>query len=182
MGKSETAKMFAAAGCPVFDADETVHAFYAEPSLVAAIVARFPGTVRDGRVDRAALAAALQDNPDGFRVLESIVHPRVAAAQRRFLVASAGARCVVLNIPLLYETGWASVCNAVAVVSAPAAIQRARVLARPGMTMEKFCLVLSRQLPDVEKRRLADFVIDSSRGFDHARAQVAQILASLQNG
>jgi dephospho-CoA kinase len=181
MGKSETAKMFACLGVPTFNADSAVHALYAQPDVVAAIAERFPAATQNGRVDRLELAAALHGEPAAFAALEAIVHPRVFAAQEQFLADAGrtGARFAVLDIPLLFETGWDKYCDAVAVVSAPPEVQRARVLARAGMTDEKFRVILGRQMPDEEKRRRADFVIDTGQGFAYASAQVARIAAIL---
>lgn len=177
MGKSATAAMFREAGVPVHDADAAVHRLYAGEA-VAAIEAAFPGTTADGKVDREMLAAAVLGKPDAFKALEAIVHPLVRAATARFLqqAAAAGARIAVLDIPLLFETRGESRVDAIVVVSAPADIQRARVLARPGMSEAKLAAILAKQVPDAEKRRRAHFVVDTSRGFDSARAQVRGIL------
>ena len=180
MGKSVTARMFAEAGVPVHDSDAVVHGLY-EGKAVAAIEQAFPGSTAGGRVDRAKLAAMVIDDPAALARLEAIVHPLVAAARARF-VADAQARgeaLVVLDIPLLFEIGADCACDAVVVVSAPADVQRSRVLARPGMTEEKFAALLAKQIPDAEKRRRADFVVDSSKGFDHARTQVRDILRAV---
>ena len=183
MGKTETAKMFARLGIPVYDADAAVHRLY-EPSgaAVAEIAREFPGTVTDGGVDRAALAECVRDEPNGLRRLEAIVHPLVAREQRTWLerCADAGAEMVVLDIPLLFETGGHARMDAVVVVSAPAEVQRARVLSRPGMTAEKLDHILARQMPDAEKRAQAHFVVETDKGFDHAFAQVKEIVAALQ--
>lgn len=180
MGKSETAKMFAAAGCPVFDADACVHALYDDPAVAAEIEAAFAGAAAHGRVDRARLSAALLDDPSTLARLETIVHPKVSAALDAFLTGSArDATFAVLDIPLLFETGWRGRCRAVVAVSAPPAVQRARVLARPCMTAQKLDRILSRQMPDAEKCRLADFVVTTDKGLEDARAQVARILADL---
>jgi dephospho-CoA kinase len=183
MGKSETAKMFARLGIPVNDSDANVHALY-EPggAAVPEIEKAFPGTVKDGRVDRAALNVALQKDPAGFKTLEAIVHPLVAKAQRDFLEKAArdGADMVVLDIPLLFETGGHKRMDAVVVVSAPSHIQRERVLARPGMTEDRFNQILARQVPDEEKRAQAHFVVVSDKGLDHAFEQVKMIVASLR--
>jgi len=183
MGKTETAKMFARLGVPVYDADAAVHALY-EPggAAVAPIAAAFPGTVKDGRVDRTALGARVADDAAAFRELEAIVHPLVGAAQRAFLDAEAakGTALVVLDIPLLFETGGHARVDAVVVVSAPEAVQRARVLARPGMGEEKLAAILARQTPDAEKRGQADFVIETDKGLDHAFRQVSDVVAALK--
>lgn len=180
MGKSTTAAMFAAEGVPVHDADATVHALYSGPSA-ARIEEAFPGTVVDGVVDRARLSAAVLGNPEALKRLESIVHPLVRLEEKHFLDASRSRRepLVLLDIPLLFETGREGAVDVVVVVTADAAIQRQRVLARPGMTEEKFAAILARQTPDAEKRRRADFVIDTGRGMDHARAEVRRIVAKL---
>src|SRR5437588_773186 len=177
MGKSTTAGFFAEAGVPVHDADAVVHRLYAGEA-VKAIEAAFPGTTADGKVDRKLLAARVLDDPAALKRLESIVHPLVQEAERR-LLAEAEARgetIAVLDIPLLFETGGEKRVDAVVVVSAPPDVQQARVLERPGMTMAKLAAILAKQLPDAEKRRRADFVVDTSQGFDAARAQVRAIL------
>jgi dephospho-CoA kinase len=177
MGKSTTAGFFAEAGVPVHDADRVVHRLY-EGEAVDAIEAAFPGTTTGGKVDRAKLGARVLNDPAALKRLESIVHPLVQAAQRRLMAeAEAGGRPVVLlDIPLLFETGGDRRCDAVVVVSAPPEVQRERVLARPGMTAEKLDAMLARQMPDAEKRARADFIVDTSQGFDAARAQVGAIL------
>jgi len=177
MGKSTTAKFFAEAGVPVHDADAAVHKLY-EGEATAAIEAAFPGTTADGEVDRAKLGAQVIGNPDAIRTLESIVHPLVRKAEERFLAESeaSGAPIVVLDIPLLFETGAERRCDAVVVVSAPADMQRARVLERGTLSAERFETILAKQMPDAEKRRRADFLVDTSVGFDGARAQVHDIL------
>jgi len=179
MGKSATAQMFRDAGVPVHDADATVHRLY-ETTLPALIEAAFPGTTADGRVDRAKLGARVLNDTAALRRLEAIVHPHVRAAEIDFgrAAEAAGVPVVVLDIPLLFETGGDRRMDAVVVVSAPPEIQRERVLARPGMTEEKFAAILAKQVPDADKRARADFVIDSSQGFDAARAQVDTILAA----
>jgi dephospho-CoA kinase len=180
MGKSTTAGFFAEAGVPVHDADAVVHRLY-EGEAVAAIEAAFPGTAVAGKVDRARLAARVVDNPAALRQLEAIVHPLVSAAKERFLgeARALGAKVVVLDIPLLFETGGDQKVDAVVVVSAPTEVQRQRVLERPGMTADKLDALLARQTPDSEKRRRADFVVDTSHGFDAARAQVREILRAV---
>jgi dephospho-CoA kinase len=180
MGKSTTAAMFAEAGCPVLAADAVVHALY-RGAAVAPVAAAFPGVVRDGAVDRALLSDHLHANPDDFARLEAIVHPLVRDAEAAFLAEAkaAGAAVAVLDIPLLFEAGGSRRCDAVVVVTAPAAVQRARVLARLGMTEPRFIALLARQVPDAEKRRRADFVIDTSAGMDAARAAVHDVLEQL---
>lgn len=180
MGKSTTARLFAEAGVPVHDADAAVHRLY-ESEAVAAIEAAFPGTCIGGRVDRDKLAACVLDDAAAIRRLESIVHPLVRESAARFLATAAaqGARVVVLDIPLLFETGGDARADAVVVVSASPEVQRLRALARPGMTPEKLRAILAKQMPDSEKRARAHFVVDSSRGIDSARAQVHGILRAL---
>ncbi|MGE3143028.1 MAG: dephospho-CoA kinase [Hyphomonadaceae bacterium] len=179
MGKSATAQMFREEGVPVYDADATVHALY-QPggAAIAPMRAAFPEAVREGAVDRAILSRLVVGDADAMRRLEEIVHPLVNQAQRAFLdqQRQAGAPLVVLDIPLLLEGQGHRAVDAIAVVSAPADVQRERVLARPGMSEEKFAEILKKQMPDAEKRALADFVIDTSQGFDAARAQVRAIL------
>jgi len=180
MGKSTTAGFFADAGVPVYDADAAVHALY-EGEAVAPIEAAFPGTTRDGKVDRDALGKRVLENPEALKRLEAIVHPLVRQAQARFLreAEAQGTAIVVVDIPLLFETKGEERVDAVVVVSAPPDVQRARVLARPGMSAERFDAILTKQMPDAEKRRRADFVVDTSGGFEDARAQVHAILAAV---
>jgi dephospho-CoA kinase len=182
MGKSETSRMFAALGVPVYDADAAVHALYdVGGSAVGPIGDAFPGTVVDGKVDRARLSAALHD-PAAMKRLEAIIHPLVGEAQMAFLhdAEARGAKVVVLDIPLLFETGGETRVDAVIVVSAPPDLQRERVLARPGMTAEKFEAILKRQTPDATKRAKAHYVIDTHLGLDHARERVAYVLDDLK--
>jgi dephospho-CoA kinase len=180
MGKSTTAKLFAEAGVPVHDSDEAVHRLYAGPAA-AQVEAAFPGTVKDGVVDRPALSKRVVGDAAAIRRLEGIVHPLVRADGDEFVARNrtAGTPLVVLDIPLLFETGGTGRVDRIAVVSAPAEVQRERVLARPGMTEEKFEAILARQTPDAEKRRRADFVIDSSHGIEVARRQVEAIIRDL---
>jgi dephospho-CoA kinase len=180
MGKSTTAGFFAEAGVPVHDADAVVHRLY-ESEAVPAIEAAFPGTTTAGKVDRIKLAARVLDDPAALRRLEAIVHPLVRAAETRFLAEAQqrGAPVVVLDIPLLFETASHRRVDAIVVVSAPGEIQRQRVLARPGMTADKLDALLARQMADSEKRGGADFVVDTSRGFDAARLQVQEILRAV---
>jgi dephospho-CoA kinase len=177
MGKTTTARFFAEEGVPVHDADAVVHGLY-EGEAVAVIEAAFPGTTAAGKVDRDKLAARVLGDAAALKRLEAIVHPLVHAAERRLLAEAEarGEKVAVLDIPLLFETGSDRRVDAVVVVSAPPEVQRTRVLARPGMTMAKFEAILAKQMPDAEKRRRADFVVDSSRGFEAARAQVRAIL------
>jgi dephospho-CoA kinase len=177
MGKSTTARFFAEEGVPVHDADAVVHRLY-EGEAVSAIEAAFPGTTAGGKVDRNKLAARVLGNAAALQKLEAIVHPLVQEAERRLLAAAAAndEKVAVLDIPLLFETGGDRRVDAVVVVSAPPEVQRTRVLERPGMTMEKLESILAKQMPDAEKRRRADFVVDSSQGYEAARAQVRTIL------
>ena len=179
MGKSTTTAMFAAQGAVVWNADDAVHALYAPGgAAVGPIGEAFPGAVVDGAVDRGRLAEALGRDETAFRRLEAIVHPLVAAGRQADLEAAraSGVRLAVLDIPLLFETDGDRAVDAVVVVTAPAGVQRDRVLSRPGMTVERFEAILARQTPDAEKRRRADFVVDTGAGLDAARARVAEIV------
>jgi dephospho-CoA kinase len=181
MGKSTTAGLFAAEGLPVYDADAAVHALYAPGgAAVGPLGAAFPGVVVAGAVDRARLSEAVVGRPEAMARLEAIVHPLVRQAQIDFLAKAeaAGAPIVVLDIPLLFETGGDRFVDAVVVVSAPLELQRARVLDRPGMSPEKFEAILAKQTPDAEKRRRADYVIDTGQGLEAAREQVRSVLAA----
>jgi dephospho-CoA kinase len=177
MGKSTTARFFAEEGVPVHDADAVVHRLY-ESDAVPLIEMAFPGTTTNGRVDRVKLGARVMNDLAGLRQLEAIVHPLVQDAERQFLAEAEakGAPVALLDIPLLFETGGDQRVDAVVVATAPAEVQRARVLERPGMTEQRLEAMLARQMPDSEKRRRADFIVDTSRGFDEARAQVRGIL------
>ena len=179
-GKSTTAAMFRALGVPVHDADAAVHDLY-RTDAVAPVVEQFPEALRDGVIDRKALSAILAQSPEQFGVLEAIIHPLVRAREKAFLDGERkrGSPLVLLDIPLLYETGGEVRVDKVAVVTCDAQTQRQRVLARPGMTEEKFALILSRQMPDAEKRRRADFLIDTGKGLEAAREQVEEIMAKL---
>jgi dephospho-CoA kinase len=181
MGKSVTAKFFADEGVPVHDADAAVHRLY-EGEAVAPIEATFTGTTADGKVDRVKLANCVLGDPAALLKLEGIVHPLVRREAERFLTATekSGADIAVLDIPLLFETGAEKRCDAVVVVSAPPEVQRERVMARPGMTADKFTAILAKQMPDAEKRAKADFVVDSSKGFEAAHQQVRDILAAIR--
>lgn len=184
MGKSTTSAMFEALGIPVYDSDAAVHALYAAGgAAVAPVEAAFPGVVVDGAIDRARLSAAVVGDPEALAKLETIVHPLVGAHRLGFFehATTDGHDIVVLDVPLLYETGGDKKVDKVVVVSAPAQVQRARVLARPGMDAAKFEAILARQTPDAEKRARADFVIDTGQGLDHARQQVVAILHSLRH-
>ena len=180
MGKSTTARMFADAGVPVHDSDETVHRLYAG-AAAPLIEARFPGVVANGTVDRDKLSAAVLGNREALRDLEKIVHPLVRADADAFIALNreAGQKLVLLDIPLLFETGGEGRVDRIVVVTAPAQVQRERVLARPGMTADKFEAILARQVPDAEKRARADFVIDTGPGIDAARAAVRAIVEEL---
>jgi dephospho-CoA kinase len=180
MGKSTTASFFAEAGVPVYDADATVHRLY-ESAAVAPIEAAFPGTTAAGKVDRGKLAARVVNNPTALQRLEGIVHPLVREAEMAFLAEAKrqGHPVAVLDIPLLLETGGDRRVDAIVVVSAPADVQRQRVLERPGMTVDKLDALLARQIADAEKRQRADFIVDSSQGFDAAREQVREILRTV---
>src|ERR1700676_127294 len=180
MGKSTTAGFFAEAGIPVHDADAVVHRLY-EGEAARAIEAAFPGTTTAGKVDRIKLAARVLDDPAALRQLEAIVHPLVQAAEGRFLADARArdAKIVVLDIPLLLETESHHRVDAVVVVTAPSETQRRRVLERPGMTPDKLDALLARQMPDSEKRRHANFVVDTSHGFEAASEQVKEILRAI---
>jgi dephospho-CoA kinase len=177
MGKSTTARFFAEEGVPVHDADAVVHRLY-DGEAAPAIEAAFPGTTAGGKVDRDRLAAFVLGDSAALKRLEAIVHPLVQEAERRLLAEAEtrGEKVAVLDIPLLFETGGEKRVDAVVVVSAPPDVQRARVLERPGMTTDKLEAILAKQMPDEEKRRRADFVVDTSRGFEAARAEVRAIL------
>ena len=177
MGKSTAAKFFAEAGVPVHDSDAVVHALY-EGDAVPLVERAFPGATADGKVDRNKLATMVLGDDAALAKLQAIVHPLVAAARDAFLAEAQirDAPVVVLDVPLLFETGGERHCDAVVVVSAPADLQRQRVLGRPGMTEEKFAALLAKQTPDPEKRQRADFIVDSSQELEDARAQVRDIL------
>jgi dephospho-CoA kinase len=180
MGKSTAARFFAEAGVPVYDADAAVHRLYSGEA-VEPIGKAFPGTIADGKVDRVKLAARVLEDPAALKRLEAIVHPLVRALEAKFLAeaAASGATVVVLDIPLLFETGGDSRVDAVVVVSASSELQRERVLTRADMSAGKLDAILSKQTPDEEKRRRAHFVVDSSRDFDSARAQIHGILRAV---
>lgn len=177
MGKSQTAKLFAAEGIPVFDADAVIHELYAGEAA-AMIEAAYPGTTKRGVVDRAALSKSLAGDPGALARLEGLMHPLVAERREQFLAAADGP-IVLLDIPLLLETG--AQVDAVVVATAPEHIQRERVLARPGMTQDKFESLKARQMSDVEKRAQAHYVVVTDKGLDHAREQVKMILADIRN-
>ena len=180
MGKSTTARMFSDFGVPVHDSDEAVHRLY-RGKAAPLVEAAFPGTTAGGAVDRAKLAERVLGDGAALKRLEAIVHPLVAKARDRFLTEAhaAGARVVVLDIPLLFETGGEKLVDAVVVVSAAPDIQRQRVMERPGMTAEKFEALLAKQVPDAQKRSRADYIVDSGRGIEPARDQVREILKKL---
>ena len=180
MGKSTTAKMFATEGVPVHDADATVHALYsgrAAPLIEAA----FPGTVSDGKVDRTLLSPHVLGKPEAMKKLEAIVHPLVREEEQLFLQRARAnhRRIVMLDIPLLFETGGEARVDVVVVVTADAEVQRDRVLARPGMSEDRFQAILAKQMPDAEKRRRAHFLVDTGRGMEAAKRQVRAILKAL---
>jgi len=181
MGKSTTADFFRAAGVPVHDADATVHALYRGPA-VASIEAAFPGTTTPEGVDRAALSARVLGDAEAMKRLEAIVHPLVGMSRAGFFekAQADGADIVILDIPLLFETGGEKRVDAVVVVSAPADVQRQRVLARPGMDEAKLDAILARQMADVDKRARAHFVIDTGQGLEAARRQVRDVLTKLR--
>ncbi len=177
MGKSTTAKLFAEAGVPVYDADATVHKVY-EGEAVPAIEAAFPGTTVNGRVDRARLSERVVHDPASMKRLENIVHPMLRAHHQKFLddAERSGAPVAVVDIPLLFETGGEKRVDAVVVVTTSPEIQRQRILARENMTPEKLDAILSRQMPDSDKRQRADFVVDTSHGLDPVRSHIKDIL------
>jgi dephospho-CoA kinase len=177
MGKSTTAKLFAEAGVPVYDADAIVHKLY-EGEAAPAIEAAFPGATAAGKVDRNKLSARVVHDPAAMKRLEQIVHPMLGASRQKFLgdAEQAGALVAVLDIPLLFETGGENRVDAVVVVTATPEIQRERILARDNMTAEKLEAILARQLPDAEKRKRAHFVVDTSHGLDPVRARIRDIL------
>jgi dephospho-CoA kinase len=180
MGKTTTAGLFAQEGVPVHDADAAVHRLY-EGEAAPLIEAAFPGSTRNGRVDRQKLSKLVLGNEVALKQLEHIVHPLVHEQEKVFIAEAKakGAKVVVLDIPLLFETGGEARCDAVAVVSAPADMQRLRAFERPGMSEEKFKAILANQMPDAEKRARADFIVDTGRGIEHARGQVRKILEEI---
>jgi dephospho-CoA kinase len=181
MGKSETAKLFAAEGVPVHDADAAIARLYGKGGAAVEIVVReFPDAVQDGAVDRARLSALVVDDPAALRKLETLVHPLVAAERDVFLQA-AKAPIILFDIPLLFETGANTEADAIVVASAPDSVQRTRVLARPGMTAEKFESLKARQTSDAQKRQQAHYVVMTDKGLDQAREQVKMILADIRS-
>jgi len=177
MGKSTTAKLFAEAGVPVYDADATVHMLY-EGQAAPAIEAAFPGATVDGKVDRNRLSARVVHDPAAIKRLEAIVHPMLGASRQKFLqdAEQSGAPVAVVDVPLLFETGGEDRVDAVVVVTTTPEIQRQRILERPNMTEEKLQAILARQMPDAEKRKRANFVVDTSHGLDPVRARIRDIL------
>ena len=177
MGKSTTATLFAEAGVPVYDADATVHMLY-EGEAVSAIEAAFPGTTANGKVDRSKLSARVVHDPAAIKRLEQIVHPMLGASRQKFLADAerSGAAVAVVDVPLLFETGGEKRVDALVVVTTTPELQRQRILARDNMTSEKLDAILARQLPDAEKRRRADFVVDTSGGLDPVRLRIRDIL------
>jgi dephospho-CoA kinase len=177
MGKSTTAKLFAEAGVPVYDADAAVHILY-EGQAAPAIEAAFPGATVDGKVDRNRLSARVVHDPAAIKRLEAIVHPMLGASRQKFLhdAEQSGAPVAVVDVPLLFETGGENRVDAVVVVTTTPEIQRQRILERPNMTEEKLQAILARQMPDAEKRKRANFVVDTSHGLDPVRARIRDIL------
>ena len=177
MGKSTTAKLFAEAGVPVYDADATVHMLY-EGKAAPAIEAAFPGTTANGKVDRDRLSARVVHDPSAMKRLEEIVHPMLGASRQKFLQAAeqSGAPVAVVDVPLLFETGGEKKVDAVVVVTTTPEVQRERILARPNMTEAKLEAILARQMPDAEKRKRANFLVDTSHGLDPVRARIRDIL------
>lgn len=185
MGKSATARLFAEAGIPVFDSDACVHELYAPGgAAVAPVEDAFPGVVREGAIDRETLARRLREDETGFERLEAIVHPLVAASRNAFLEAAdrAGQDMVLLDIPLLFETGGDRLADIIVVVSAPDDVRRERVLQRPGMTPEKLDSIIARQIPDSIKRSKADYVITTADGIEDARRQVDDVIRRIRAG
>lgn len=180
MGKSTTAKLFAEAGVPVYDADAAVHQLY-QGEAAPAIEAAFPGTTANGKVDRSKLSARVVHDPAAIKQLEQIVHPMLGASRQKFFADAEGAKApvVVLDIPLLFETGGEKRVDAVVVVSTSPEIQRERVLARETMDEAKLDAIIAKQTPDAEKRKRADFVVDTSHGLEPVRAQITHILAEV---
>lgn len=180
MGKSTTAKLFVEAGVPVYDADAAVHKIY-EGEAAPAVEAAFPGTTVDGKVDRVRLSARVLNDPAAIKQLEQIVHPMLGASRKKFLddAERSGAPVAVVDVPLLFETGGEKRVDAVVVVTTTPEVQRERILARDNMTNEKLDAILARQLPDAEKRKRADFVVDTSHGLDPVRAAIRDILAEI---
>lgn len=184
MGKSTTAKFFKQKGIPVYDADETVHQLYQDESVIKRITAIFDDCLTDNHIDRAKISRQIVQDPAKLVALEKIIHPLVREKENAFVATHRenGDKLVVLDIPLLFETGGLERVNKIAVVSAPLEIQRQRVLQRDGWTEEKFQAVLARQIPDSEKRMRADFIIDTSKGLEYAENEVDNIISHLMGG
>ncbi len=184
MGKSTTAKFFKQKGIPVYDADETVHQLYQDESVIKRITAIFDDCLTDNHIDRAKISRQIVQDPAKLVALEKIIHPLVREKENAFVATHRenGDKLVVLDIPLLFETGGLERVNKIAVVSAPLEIQRQRVLQRDGWTEEKFQAVLARQIPDNEKRMRADFIIDTSKGLEYAENEVDNIISHLMGG
>ena len=183
MGKSTTAEMFRDAGCPVFDADAAVHDLYAKDGKAVPIIRSvFPDAIKDGAVNRAVLGNHMRADPLQLKVLESFIHPLVSEAREKFFQTHKDADIVVLDIPLLFETGLDKAVHKIVVVTAPADIQRERVMAREGMTAELFESLLARQTPDAEKRKGAQFLIFTDKGLESARERVQEILREVRAG
>lgn len=182
MGKSTTADMFRACGVPVYDADQAVHDLY-EGELVPALEAAFPGVSVEGKIDRLRLSTKVVGNSIAMKKLETIVHPAVRLKENIFLEnqKQAGAKLVVLDIPLLFETGGDQRVDKIVVVTAPSDVQKARVLSRSQMTLEKFEKILQRQMPDEEKRQRSDFIIDTGQGMEAAKNAVVQIIETIKS-
>lgn len=184
MGKSTTAAMFRDAGCPVFDADAAVHKLYAKDGgAVPLIQAVFPDAIKDGAVDRAVLGVHMRSDSLNLKILESFIHPMVGEARAKFIddARTSGADIIVFDVPLLFETGGDKHVDKIVVVTAPANVQRERVLARPGMSVDLFESLLARQMPDAEKRAKADFLIFTDKGLEPAREQVQAVLTTLRD-
>jgi len=181
MGKSTTAQMFRDEGCPVFDADAAVHSLYAKGGKAVPIIqAVFPDAVKEGAVERTVLGKYMRADPLQLKVLESFIHPLVAESRAKFFDDNKDADIIVMDVPLLFETAGEAYVNHIVVVTAPAEVQRERVLARPGMSPELFESLLQRQTPDAEKRKRADSLIFTDRGLENAREQVQTILRKLR--
>jgi dephospho-CoA kinase len=183
MGKSTTAEMFRAQGIPVHDSDAAVHALY-RGAAAPLVEAAFPGTLRDGAIDRAVLGARVLNDKAALARLEAIVHPLVRAGRARFVAEAktAGADLIVLDIPLLFETGCENEVDAILLVTAPEAVQKARLATREGMTEAKLAAIIAKQMPDADKRRRADFILDTSLGHDAVAARVGAIIADVRAG
>lgn len=182
MGKTTTAQMFADLGCPVFDADAAVHKLYAKDGKAAPLIrAVFPDAISDGAVNRKRLGDHMRADPLNLKVLESFIHPWVGEMRAKFLVKAKAdkVKAVVFDIPLLFETGGEAKVDAVVVVTAPAAVQRQRVMSRPGMTEDLLNMIVSKQMPDAEKRQRAAYIVQTDKGLEAARAQVAAILEKI---